>query len=229
MADPYRIVVTGATRGIGRSLAEGFAQAGHTVYGCGRDQDAIAELAEQFPAPNHWTALDVTDPAAVEGWVTSVLSEGGAPDFLINNAAVINRRAPLWEVPEEEFAQLFEVNVLAVSRLMRAFLPAMIERGKGIVINLSSGSGRMGIAEMAPYCATKWAIEGLSKSVAQEVPDGLAVIPLSPGTVNTEMLRSIWDEAAKKQPTPEKWAQKAVPYILKLTPEDNGQSLTVQG
>lgn len=220
-------MITGATKGIGRALAEGFIAAGHTVYGCGRNAEAVAELQAAHGAPHQWARVDVADPAAVAAWTEGVLAEGGPPDLLINNAAVILRKQPLWEISEEELAQLFEVNVLGVTRVMRAFLPAMIALASGIVINLSSGSGRMGIAEMAPYCASKWAIEGLSKAVAQEVPAGMAVIPLSPGTVNTEMLRTIWGRAAEDRPTPADWVATAVPYILSLSAEDNGQSLTV--
>eukprot|EP00268_Persea_americana_P040849 TRINITY_DN40641_c0_g1_i1.p1 TRINITY_DN40641_c0_g1~~TRINITY_DN40641_c0_g1_i1.p1 ORF type:complete len:104 (+),score=16.17 TRINITY_DN40641_c0_g1_i1:458-769(+) len=103
----------------------------------------------------------------------------------------------------------------------------MIENKRGIIVNLSSGWGRSAAAEVAPYCASKWAIEGLTRSVAKELPVGMAIIALSPGVVNTEMLQSCFGASASLYQTPEAWAPKAATMILNLTMEDNGASLTV--
>jgi NAD(P)-dependent dehydrogenase (short-subunit alcohol dehydrogenase family) len=80
---------------------------------------------------------------------------------------------------------------------------------------------------VAPYCATKWAIEGLSQALAQELPDGMAAIALNPGIINTKMLQSCFGGSANGFPTADEWAKTAVPFLLKLGPRDNGRPLTV--
>jgi NAD(P)-dependent dehydrogenase (short-subunit alcohol dehydrogenase family) len=82
---------------------------------------------------------------------------------------------------------------------------------------------------VAPYCASKWAIEGLTRALAQELPRGLAAVPLNPGIIDTEMLRSCFGGDAAGYPSPPKWAEKAVPFLLELGPRHNGQALTVPG
>ena len=96
-----------------------------------------------------------------------------------------------------------------------------------MIVNFSSGWGRSTDAEVAPYCATKWAIEGLTQALAQELPPGLAAIPLNPGIINTDMLQSCFGGSAAAYPDAEKWAKKAVPFLLNLGPKDNGRALTV--
>jgi NAD(P)-dependent dehydrogenase (short-subunit alcohol dehydrogenase family) len=80
---------------------------------------------------------------------------------------------------------------------------------------------------VAPYCASKYAIEGMTKALAEELPAGMAAVPLSPGVVDTDMLRSAWGDGAASHPRPEEWAERAVPFLLGLGPEENGRSLTV--
>src|SRR5262249_6905750 len=111
--------------------------------------------------------------------------------------------------------------------VLRCFLPAMIERGSGIIVNFSSGWGRSTSAEVAPYCATKWAMEGLTRALAQELPQGMAAVPLNPGIIDTDMLRSCFGRSAGDYPTAEEWAEYAVPFLLQLGPKDNGKALTV--
>jgi NAD(P)-dependent dehydrogenase (short-subunit alcohol dehydrogenase family) len=153
----------------------------------------------------------------------------GSPDLLLNNAATINPNKPLWEVSAEEFAQVIDVNLKGVHLVIRAFLPGMIRRGKWVVVNFSSGWGRSTSPEVAPYCATKWGIEGLTASLAQELPAGLAAVALNPGIIDTRMLRSCFGEGAGSYPTPEQWAKVAVPYLASLSARHNGAALTVPG
>jgi NAD(P)-dependent dehydrogenase (short-subunit alcohol dehydrogenase family) len=158
-----------------------------------------------------------------------VLEEGsGAPQLLLNNAAVINKNAKLWEVSAGEFSSVLDVNVKGVVNVIRHFAPAMISEGKGIIVNFSSGWGRSTDAEVAPYCASKWAIEGLTLSLAQELPKGLAAISLNPGIINTEMLQSCFGESASAYPSAQQWAKRAVPFLLGLTAADNGKQMTVE-
>lgn len=222
------IVLTGVTRGLGRALLEGFIAEGHTVAGCGRNSKAIEELRAMFPAPHQFDVVDVTDDLAVKSWASAVLANHHAPDLLINNAAVINRAAPLWEITADEFDEVIGVNINGVANVIRHFLPAMIQRGSGVVANFSSGWGQSTSPEVAPYCATKFAIEGMTQALAQELPTGMAAIPVNPGIIDTEMLRTCFGDAAGSYPTPKLWARKAVPFFLALSPRHNGQSLAVE-
>jgi len=222
------IVLTGVTRGLGRALLEGFIGSGATVAGCGRNSKAVAELSKMFGAPHRFDTVDVTDDDAVKTWAASVLVSHGPPDLLINNAAVINRPAPLWELTAEEFDQVTSVNINGVANVIRHFVPAMVAKGSGVIANFSSGWGQSTSPEVAPYCASKFAIEGMTQALAQELPPDMAAIPVNPGIIDTEMLRSCFGDAAGSYPTPEKWAKKAVPFFLALGPRHNGQSLTVE-
>lgn len=149
------------------------------------------------------------------------------PDIVVNNAGTINRNNRLWEVPAEDFDNVIDTNVKGVANVLRHFIPLMIDKKQGIIVNLSSGWGRSAAAQVAPYCASKWAIEGLTKSVAKEIPTGIAVVALSPGVINTEMLQSCFGSSASLYQAPESWAPKAATMILNLTVADNGLSLTV--
>ena len=221
------IVLTGATRGLGRALVPHFIHAGHTVAGCGRSADHIAELRQQFGSPHLFAAVDVADAAAVEAWATDVLAKLGPPDLLVNNAAVMIALAALWTVPAADFDRLIDVNVKGVANAIRAFVPAMVARKAGVIVNLSSGWGRSTSPEVAPYCASKFAVEGLTRALAQELPAGMAAIPLNPGVIDTDMLRSAWGDAAGSYPTADQWAKTAAPFLLKLGAKDNGKGLTV--
>ena len=221
------IVITGITRGIGRGLVEEFDRLGHKIIGCGRSVDQVSELQNALGSDHHFSAVDVTDDALVADWASKMLQAHGAPDLLINNAAIINRNSPLIDVPVAEFDAVIDINIKGVANVSRHFVPAMIERNHGVIVNLSSGWGRSTSPEVAPYCATKWAIEGLSKAMADELPSGLACVPLSPGVVNTEMLQSCFGGGADTARKPDAFAKVATPFLLALGPKDNGKSLTV--
>jgi NAD(P)-dependent dehydrogenase (short-subunit alcohol dehydrogenase family) len=221
------IVITGATRGLGRAMAGAFTNRGHTVLGCGRSESGIKAVQKTLGAPHSFEVVDVSSDEQVAAWAQRLLVAHGAPDLLINNAALINRNAPLWKVPAKEFSDVIDVNIKGVTNVIRHFFPAMAQRKKGVIVNFSSGWGRSTDANVAPYCATKWAIEGLTQSLAQELPSGMAAIPLNPGIIDTDMLRSSFGGSASAYPAPEEWARIAVPFLLKIGPRDNGQPLTV--
>jgi len=221
------IVITGATRGLGRALVPHFVAAGHTLAGCGRSATHVAELQEQFAAPQMFAAVDVSDPAAVEAWAKDVLAKIGPPDLLINNAAVMNPVAPLWKISAADFDRVIDVNVKGVVNSIRAFVPAMVARRSGVIVNLSSGWGRSTAPDVAPYCASKFAVEGLTLALAQELPKGMAAIPLNPGVIATDMLRQSWGAEADAYQSAEQWAKRAAPFLLNLGAKDNGKSLSV--
>jgi len=223
------VVITGASRGLGREMAMGFAADGWTVSGCGTDAEALQSLAQELSPGHHLQTCDVTDPAAVQEFAAAATARFGPPDLLLNNAATINPSKPLWEVTPEEFGRVIDVNLKGVHLVIRAFLPAMIRRGSGVVVNISSGWGRSTSPEVATYCASKWGIEGLTAALAQELPAGLAAVALNPGIIDTRMLRSCFGEGAASYPTPEEWAKAAVPYVASLGTRHNGKALTVPG
>ena len=221
-----KILITGVTRGLGRALAEWYIENGHTVLGCGRSAE-ILNLRFTYSAPHDFTALDVTEENRVALWSEKILAVHGAPDLLINNAALMNQPAALWKIPASEFNKLVDVNIKGVANVLRHFVPAMVAAKKGVIVNFSSGWGRSTSAEVAPYCATKFAIEGLTKALAQELPKGMAAIPLNPGVIDTDMLRQAWSDGAARYPKATEWAKTAAPFILKLGVKDNGNSVSV--
>jgi NAD(P)-dependent dehydrogenase (short-subunit alcohol dehydrogenase family) len=222
-----KIVITGATRGLGLALTEWYLAHGHLVIGCGRSSSEIARLRAKHPAPADFAVVDVADDLVVEAWARHELEAHGAPDFLINNAAVMVKPARLWEVPATEFSRLIDVNIKGVASVIRYFVPAMVRRGQGVIVNLSSGWGRSTAPEVAPYCASKYAVEGLTQALAQELPAGMAAVPLNPGVINTDMLQMCFGAGAGSYPRAQEWARHAAPFILKLGPKNNGQSMSV--
>ncbi len=222
-----RIVLTGVSRGLGLAMAQGFIELGHTVYGCARDKGAIASLRKRWPKPHSFSAVDVTNDTGVRRWARMCVEGLGGVDLLLNNAALINRNAPLWEISAAEFSDVVDVNIKGVANVIRHLVPAMVAARSGVIVNFSSGWGRSVAAEMAPYCATKWAIEGLSRALAQELPKGMAAVALNPGIVDTEMLRSCYGPSAGLYPDAEKWSRRAVGFILKIGAKDNGEPLSV--
>jgi NAD(P)-dependent dehydrogenase (short-subunit alcohol dehydrogenase family) len=227
--DGKTILITGVSRGLGRAMAAEFIRLGHTVIGCGRSEKDLVTLRKQFPAPHDFTVVDIADDSQVAAWAKKVLVIHSTPDLVLNNAALINRNAPLWQVPAQEFSDVIDVNIKGVANVIRHFVPAMMARRTGVIVNFSSGWGRSTDAEVAPYCATKWAIEGLTQSLAQELPAGMAAVPLNPGIINTEMLQSCFSSGASSYPSPDDWAKTAVPFLLELGPRDNGRQLTAPG
>src|SRR4051794_132687 len=129
-----RILITGVGRGLGLAMTEKFIELGHTVVGCSRQTANVDNLGKRFGAPNRFACVDVTDEAAVGRWANEVLADTGPPDLLLNNAAVVNRNARLWEVPPDEFSRVIDVNVKGVFNVLRHFLPAMVKRGSGVVV-----------------------------------------------------------------------------------------------
>lgn len=241
--NPRTILITGVSKGLGKALAMELAKRGHTIIGCSRSQDKLnslqLELSSSTPTspssePNSSSSdrhlfvnADVRSNSSVEELARTVMAKKGVPDIIVNNAGTINKNNKIWEVPEEEFDAVIDTNVKALANMLRHFIPLMLVNKQGVIVNMSSGWGRSGAALVAPYCASKWAVEGLTKSVAKELPEGMAVVALNPGVINTDMLASCFGNSAGLYQTPESWAPKAATMILNLTAADNGASLTV--
>ncbi len=227
------IVITGVSRGLGRAMVEEFIAAGHQVAGCARNFEAIEQLQQKFGARHQFATVDVTDETQVQAWQELLRKSGNnsqscaAPDLLINNAGFINHPNPLWQVPSEECDRVIDVNIKGTTNTIRHFVPAMVERQSGVIVNFSSGWGRSASAGVAPYCTTKWAIEGMTRALAQELPSGMAAVPVNPGIIHTDMLDICFGEQAAQFPPVQAWVRKAVPFLLQISPKDNGQPLSV--
>ena len=227
MASPRRILITGVSRGLGRALVERFVERGHTVLGCARDAEALEALAERHGEPHAFAPVDVADDASVASWAGDLLSRGPAPDLVVNNAATIHRNAVLWDLDAPEFDRVLRVNVSGTVNVLRAFVPALIERGSGMIANFSSGWGRSTAPDVSGYCASKWAIEGLTQSLAQELPGGVGAVAVNPGIIDTEMLRSCFGDAAGGYPDAQAWSHGAADFLLSLAPAQSGRALTI--
>lgn len=221
------VIITGVTQGLGRAMVDRFHELGWNIYGCGRSKDKIEELKKQYSKIHDFQVIDVSDSQQVNNWANYILNTHTAPDMIINNASIVNQNAQLWKITAQEFENVMNVNVNGVVNVIRAFVPAMVARKEGIIINMSSSWGREGEAELAPYCASKFAIEGITKSMALELPYGMAVVALDPGgSISTPMLKSCAPQYINESPTPETWSHKAIEYILNITIDKNGDSLT---
>ncbi|MCO5560147.1 hypothetical protein L7F22_013754 [Adiantum nelumboides] len=221
------VVITGVSGGLGRALALELAQRGYTLVGCGRSEEKLLELEKILSGGSKHLLkkVDVTSDSSVKEFAQTTLETKGAPAIVINFAGVINRNGKIWELSAAEFDAVMDVNVKGVANVMRHFLPLMAKQG--MFVNITSGWGRIGAADVAPYCASKWAIEGLTQAVAKEVPQGVTVVALNPGVINTDMLVSCFGPQAALYQSPDTWAPIAADAILNLTAADNGASLNV--
>ena len=144
------VLITGATRGLGRAMVDEFARLGHTVLGCGRSKKEVEALRRRYPAPHDFYMVDVSSDDEVKSWASLLLNSHGTVDLLINNAGVINKNAPLWDVPDRDFSLVIDVNLKGAANVIRHFVPPMVKRKRGVVVNISSGWGRSTDPEVAP-------------------------------------------------------------------------------
>ena len=180
-------VVTGGNRGLGYAFARALGEAGAHVAIGARDAERSAAAADELGALP--VSLDVTDPASVEAMVDRVTGELGPVDVLVNNAGVCFHR-PALEVPEQEWREVFDVNVDGLWRCSRAVGAQMVGRGTGSIVNVGSMSATIvNRPQMQPaYNASKAAVHHLTRSLAAEwAPQGVRVNALAPGYVKTEM------------------------------------------
>ena len=214
-------------------MVDEFDRLGHTVLGCGRTKEQIQELTVVHPR-HDFQEVDVASNSEVEAWAKCLVKRYGPPDFLLNNAAIINLKTPLWEVDDREFSDELNINVKGVVNVLRHFVPAMIGRRRGVIVNFISRWGSTFEKQMAPYCATKWAVVALTQVLAEELRSKrVAAIGLNPGIVKTGMLERYMGGAAllktSDYPTPAEWAKLAVPFILRLRLKQTGELCDLRG
>jgi len=214
VSEPRRVLVTGASRGIGLALADALRARGDEVIGTARTATAGC------------LACDVRDDAQVRALAARV----GPVDVLVNNAAVIHDPAPLVDVPLAEWLRVLETNLVGMVAMLRAFVPEMNRRGSGIVVNVSSTWGRSAAALQAPYCASKFAVEGLTRSLAAEVAAGVCVVAVNPGVVDTGMLATAFSGRTEGATPPDACARRFVRLLEAVGergPRFHGRSLDV--
>jgi NAD(P)-dependent dehydrogenase (short-subunit alcohol dehydrogenase family) len=189
MSRQQTVLITGATAGIGRRTALYLWERGFHVIATGRRASALDELCLEAGKDRFSTlVLDVTDPDAItnaRGFVDQ-LTDGYGLDVLVNNAAY-GQGGPLELVPDDMLRRQFDTNVFGLMAVVRAFLPAMRERGSGRIINISSIAGKLVAPFLGVYDATKFAVEGLSDALRRELrPFGVLVVLVEPGAIRTD-------------------------------------------
>jgi NAD(P)-dependent dehydrogenase (short-subunit alcohol dehydrogenase family) len=185
------VLITGASKGIGRATAAEFARRGHRVVATARDPRSLTGLDVDQRLP-----LDVTDPASV----AAAVEAAGEIDVLVSNAGVIFYAA-VEAIPPDKFAEIFDLNTLGALRVAQAVLPGMRARGHGRLLFMSSVAGRIVLPPGAAYAATKWALEALVEGLAIEVaPFGLEAALLEPGAVSSGALDDVTRYAPADDP-----------------------------
>jgi 3-oxoacyl-[acyl-carrier protein] reductase len=184
-------LVTGAGRGIGAAIAEKLTSMGAIVVLCGRTEKTLQATASRISANNgnaQARTCDVSNHASVQElahWVTKTL---GRVDILVNNAGVAASTGPLHEMTPEGWEKILNTNLRGVFYCIRAFAPMMIQSGGGHIVNISSLAGKNPLPNGAAYAASKWALNGLSYSVAEELrTHNIRVSVVCPGSVDTEL------------------------------------------
>ncbi|XP_022156280.1 NADPH-dependent pterin aldehyde reductase-like isoform X2 [Momordica charantia] len=227
-----KVLITGVSKGLGRALALELASRGHTIIGCSRDQTKLdslhAELSKSSSNEHLLFNADVRSNNKVKEFAHAVEEKKLTPDIIVNNAGLAHKSGKIWELDVEDFDKVIDTNVKGIGNILRHFIPLMLPNNQGIIVNMSSGAGRNAHEDFAPYCTSKWAVEGLSKCIAKGLPEGMATVALNPGTIYTDMLALCMGELASQFQSPDKWAARAATMILDLTTTDNGASLTVE-
>jgi NAD(P)-dependent dehydrogenase (short-subunit alcohol dehydrogenase family) len=219
------VCISGCSRGLGRAMAKEFQSRGWNVAGGARDTDALKKLKREMIGSPFLHTFDITKPKQVDIFAQLVREHLGVPDLLINNAGLINKNAPLSQISPEEFTAVLAVNLGGIHNMIRSFVPLMEKVGRGVIVNFSSYWGQSSAPEVGPYCASKWGVEGLTRSLAQELPVGLTTVAFNPGIIDTDMLRSCFGDSAKTHEKPNSWAKHAVDRLESLNSCDNGKTV----
>lgn len=188
------VIITGANRGIGLDSSLTFGRAGYKVFATMRNPDAaliLKEKAKEESLDISFFKMDVDSDASVSQCINTILDKNGPVDVLVNNAG-IERHGPIEEMDLSVFKEVMETNYFGVIRCIQALLPSMRANKNGCIVNISSVAGSISNSPLAPYAASKFALEALSEALAQEVkPFNIKVKLVKPGIINTDMARDI--------------------------------------
>ncbi len=181
-----RVLITGASRGIGESMAHAFADAGATVALVARNKDVIERLAGELGGSAHYA--DLSDANQVSGLIERIEADGGPIDVLVNNAGV-ESSASLWDAPDDELQRVTQVNYVTPAELCRQVIPLMLRRGGGHIVNVSSAAAVAAFPGMITYAASKAALSHFTAGLRADLrglPVGTTLVEI--GTVQTELL-----------------------------------------
>jgi dehydrogenase/reductase SDR family protein 4 len=193
-------LVTGASRGIGRAIAESFVREGAHVVICGRKQETLAEVAREIGPAVIPIACHVGRSDQIQTMVDQVTRELGRIDILVNNAATNVAQAPCLDIDEAMFDKMVEVNLKSAFRLTQLVAPGMCERGSGSIINISSISGIRPQFEGLLYSMTKAALNMMTQSYALELgPKGVRVNAIAPGLIQTQLSEYYWKDEDRRE------------------------------
>ena len=222
------VLITGARRGLGRALVDAFASSGARVLAHARSEAQARAIAEDTDGEVYAVWGDMRD-VALSSRIAEVAEPLGGVDLMILNAGVINTMGPLLEADAQEFADVLSINVSANLALLQALVPAMKAKGAGAVMWLTSGLGRFGLPGYGAYCASKHAVEGMMKVLAEEEGGaGIVSVAIAPGMVQTDMLRvALGTDDVSDHQTPAQTARAFVSLARALSAEHNGQSLDI--
>lgn len=199
MGTRQRVIVTAAASGIGRGIAEAFLEAGARVFVCDIDPVAMDRARQELPGLEGMPA-DVSISGDVNRLVAAVMAKWGGIDAVINNAGVAGPIGPIETLSDNEWTRTFDVNVHGAFYLIRAVAPMMKAQRNGAIINISTGSTVTGMVNRAPYVASKWALEGLTRNCARELgPHDIRVNAIRPGLVNSQRMHRIMERQAKEE------------------------------
>ena len=226
-------IVTGAGRGIGRAIAIAYAAEGAYVVIAARSQAQLNEVADVISA-NGGNVLavptDLRNRTEVENLVQKTMESYRQIDILVNNAG-INPRGLFLDTTDQEWDEVWKINVMGVVHCCRAILPIMKQQKSGNIINIGSGMGQVGHANLSIYCASKAALHGLTQAIAEEVwQDGIIANVLIPGPVKTELSKPVWkdDKIFRAQSDPWKEPELVVPSALFLATQSPDSGMTGQ-
>ena len=195
------VVLTGASSGIGYSLLNYFIKEGARVYGSSRNE---RELTTESKQECNFELLDLADELNVEKYVKTILQKESKIDILINNAGVAHNLALVEEIDSEMLNSVVRDNLLPTFNMMKYIIPIMKKNNSGTIINISSRAGRRAVPKLSAYTAAKFAVRGLTESVAKELQDtGIKCISISPAGVNTGMRAMVFgqEDAENQQDT----------------------------
>ena len=194
-------VITGGGRGIGAAIALRLASMGATTVITGRHAEQLRKMANEIAAEGgrcEPLVCDVTDLSSVEAFAKHVLTTFKAVDVLVNNAGIGDFGSPLHKLPPDEWDAILNTNLRGVYYCMRAFVPAMIERKRGHIVNISSIASKNALPNGAAYSASKWGLNGLSYSAAEELRGhNIRVSVICPGSTETELSPHAGKDASK--------------------------------